>query len=171
MTHSEPVDLAPTTKTVLTSGFRTSAVILTLTLALLAVGAGYGRLRFGSISAALDSLRGRLVHVDERDKSISGVRAGSQVVVSYALTNISERPVSLIGASSSCSCTVVQDPPMTLASSETGTVSVRISTSEDKPTLSGTIRLFTDEPRSPEIALKHTVRDAHSLATALRPEK
>ena len=169
MTETEPIDLNLTSKTVRASRFRTLAVILSLTLALLAAGTGYGRLRFGSVSATVDSLRGQLVLVDEHAKSISGVQAGSQVVVSYALTNISDRPVRLIGASPSCSCTVIQDLPMTLAASETRTVSARITTSEDNPNSSGTIRLFTDEPRSPEIALNYTVRAAHSLAAVGRP--
>jgi hypothetical protein len=111
MSETEPVDLNLTSKTVGPTGFRTLAVILSLTLAVLAVGAGYGRLRFGSVSATVDSRRGQSLLVDERAKSVSGVQAGSQVVVSYAVTNISDRPVRLIGASSSCSCTVIQDLP------------------------------------------------------------
>jgi hypothetical protein len=58
---------------------------------------------------------------------------------------------------------------MTLASSETRTVSAQITTSEDNPNLAGTIRLFTDEPGSPEIALNYTVSAAHSLAATVRP--
>lgn len=165
----QPADPNLTSSRVCLSGFRTPAVTLSLTLGLLAAGAGYGRLRFGSVSATLDSLRGRSVLVDERAKSIIGVRPGSQVVMSYALTNISDRPVRIIGSSSSCECTTIEEMPITLPPSETRTVSARITISEHNPNSSGTLRLFTDEPRSPEIALSYTVRADHSLAAKVGP--
>ena len=77
MSDPAPLDLNVPKKPAWLAGLRLLATILAVTLGLLAAGAGYGRLRFGSVSAALHYLGGRVVLVDERAKAISGVAAGS----------------------------------------------------------------------------------------------
>ena len=125
---------------------------------MLGLGAGYGRHRFGSMSAALAYLRGERLLVDESSKTIDDVRSGSEIVVRYGFTNWAAHPVKLLGMSSSCSCTVVEDLPMTLAASETKAVSVKIKVDEGRPDFTGSIRVFTDDPRSPEIILSYSLR-------------
>jgi hypothetical protein len=149
-----------TSKASVRAALRSSGVILVLTLTFLALGAGYGRYRLGSVSAALAFLRGGRLLVDEPVKSIDGVRAGSQVVISYTLANLSGRPLKLVGMAASCTCTVIEDIPMTLAMSETKMVTAKIKTSDGESDLSGSIRLFTDDIHSPEITLAYLVRFA-----------
>ena len=96
--------------------------------------------------------------MDERFKTINGALPGSVVEAAYAVTNTSGRRLKLIGAVPSCTCSTVMDLPFTFAPWETKTVTVRIKVSETARDVSGTMRLFTDEPRSPEIVLNYIVR-------------
>jgi len=136
---------------------RSSVVILLLVAGFLGLGAAYGRHRFGSVAATLAYLGGERLLVDDLSKSVSGVKAGSPVVVRYTLTNLTGHPVTLVGKMASCSCTNIEGLPLTLAMSETRAVSATITLSKDKPDLSGTIRLFTDDLHTPEIALAYSV--------------
>ena len=139
-------------------------VILTLFLALtfLTVGAGYGRYRFGSFSAALAYLRGEHILVDDPVQSVGASHAGGSVMVRYALTNLSAQPIKLVGVESSCACTEVQGLPTTLAALEKKEVSAKITVSEGRSNFSGSVRLFTDDDHSPIIGLKYSVRTVPS---------
>ncbi len=163
MTKTEANEPIPTVKTYSRSRLRNLAISSSLTLIILAALAGYGRFRFGSFSAALDFARGEAILVDERAKMISGVHPGNQIVATYSLTNNSGRPLKLIGVVPSCTCTTVESLPLTLAPSETKTITARIKFSEAAPNFSGSMRLFTDEPSSPEIVLSYTLHAAQDM--------
>lgn len=144
----------------ITIGWRLPFRVLSLTLIILAISAGYGCARFGSLAAALAAVRGDPLVVDQLFKSISGVRPGSRVALRYALTNVSGHPIRLLGARTSCSCTVVGDLPITLAASETRLLKVLIATREDQAAFDGSIRLYTDDLRSTEIVVGYSLHFA-----------
>jgi len=133
------------------------ALVLCLTAVLLTLAAGFARHRFGSVAASIAYLRGEHVAVDEPLKSLVGIQGGSRLVVRYGLTNRSGHPIKLVGATSSCSCTAVEDLPKTLAAFEKQSVQVKITVAEDRSDFSGSIRLFTDDLDSQDVVLKYSV--------------
>jgi len=169
MTEAAPSHLELPTRTHLRSAFRKMLVVLLMTLALLTLGVGYGRYRFGSVPAALAYLRGERLLIDEPLQSISGVHPGSQIVVPYALTNLTGRPVKLVGMATSCSCSVIEELPIAIAAAETRMVAVTIKIAENRSDFSGSLQLFTDDPHSPEIDLGYSVR-VDSSASAREPQ-
>ena len=162
MTATATPELKMTKKAGIKAVIRTSIITLLMTLAFLALIAGYGRHRYGSVSASLAYLRGERLLVDKPYQAIGGVHPGGQVVVRYAVTNESEHSVNLIGMTCSCTCTIVENLPKTLGASETKIVSARVNLAEGKTDVSGAIRLYTDDPHSPEIPLAFSVRAAKS---------
>ncbi len=158
MTAITSSDVGSMTKTGIKAAIRACTTPLLLSLALMVIGAGYGRYRFGTLSATLAYLHGERILVDDPSQSFDGTHAGGHVVVRYALTNLSGRPVNIIGMTCSCTCTIVEDMPKSLGTLETKVVSARVNLSEGKTDVSGSIRLYTDEPHSPEISLTFSVR-------------
>lgn len=132
---------------------------------ILAVGAGYGHLRFGSLSAALSAMRGDSLLANPAYQVVNGVHPGSRVRVQYALTNASDRPIKVIGINTSCSCTTVADIPMSLAPRQTKSVTATIVTREGQVGLDGSIRIYTDEPSSAEVVIGYSVRFVQASRT------
>ena len=131
--------------------------VLSLTLVILGIGAGYGYSRFGSIAAAFSAMRGDLLLVDQPLQSVDGIRPGARVTLRYTFTNVSGHPIKLIGATSSCTCTMMEDLPLTLAASETRSVTAIIKTRESPPVFDGSIVVYTDERRCAEIVLGYSL--------------
>jgi hypothetical protein len=130
---------------------------LFLTVVILGVSASYGHARFGSIAAALSAMRGDSLVVDQPLKSLDGVRPGSRVEIRYLVTNVSNRPIQILGAATSCTCTMMENIPMTLAASESKSVTAKVRTCEDEPESAGSIRLYTDDLKSPELRLDYSL--------------
>jgi len=124
------------------------------------MSAGYGHARFGSIAAALSAMRGDSLLVDQPLKSLDDVRPGSRVEIRYVLTNVSNRPIRILGAATSCTCTMMENLPMSLAARESGSVTAMIRTRDDEPESAGSIRLYTDDLKSPEIMLNYNLQFA-----------
>jgi hypothetical protein len=120
----------------------------------LALFAGMGWYRFGSFTNAKAYLRGERLLVADGARSLGDVPAGTKLTLEYAVTNLTGHPVRLLGARPSCSCTVIDDLPATLAAFETRSIPVVVDTSEGgKEALAGTVDVFTDEPRSQTLRL------------------
>ncbi len=147
---------APKPHTVLRSILATIGIAAVL----LSLAAGFGRYRFGSTSAALAYLRGAHIFVPVPVATLTDAKAGSQVTASFALTNLASFPVTLVGSTTSCSCTVLDDLPMTLAVGETTVIKAKISIDQGQGDFSGTIRIFTDDISLAEIKLGYAIRVA-----------
>jgi len=158
MTQMEPQVHHSASGAVLKGNWRLTLLAFSLTLIILGIGAGYGFARFGSFAAAMSAMRGDVLLVDQPLKSVDGIRPGTRVALRYALTNASNRPIKLIGVSTSCTCTLVEGLPITLAPSETRSITATITTREGESVLDGSIRLYTDHPRSAEIVLGYSLR-------------
>lgn len=137
---------------------RASVPVILVAAVLLTITASYGAHRFGSIESAISYLKGDRIIVDKAFKTVSAHRPNEQVVVDYRLTNISGRPVKLAGVATSCTCTAVDGVPTILESKETRVFSARIAADEIKDALTGEIRIFTDEPSTPELKLSYKVQ-------------
>ncbi len=152
--------------------WRGGLLIVALTSVFLALFAGFGWYRFGSFAHAKAYLRGERLLIDDRDRSFGDLPAGSTLTLHYAVTNLTGRPVRLLGAQPSCTCTVVDVMPMTLAASETRSIPVTIDTSEGgKETLAGTVDVFTDDPQFRTFRLAFAGRIVAARAPGTGPSR
>jgi hypothetical protein len=158
MMESDPKPRGPATFRSLREQKNRSLYLVILSGIILCIGAGYGYARFGSLGAALSAMNGDLLLVDQSFRAADGIRPGSRVALRYALTNLSRKPIKLIGTRSSCTCTLIEDLPVTLAGSETKWITATIKTREDQDILNGSIQLFMDDPNSAEVVLSYSLR-------------
>jgi len=126
-----------------------------ITLAILGLISGYGHFHFGSLRAAVAYLGGERLLVDQRVRSIGEVTRGYPSAFRYSLMNLTGRPVKILGARMSCSCTAVGSMPDTLPVAESRTIEFELTPSEQQPDgeITGTVRLFTDDPSHHELEL------------------
>src|SRR4051812_7290650 len=66
---------------------------------------------FGSITSASAYLAGHRLIPDTFSKSFGTVRQGQEVAVTFSLTNMTSRTITILGTRSSCSCMIVNDLP------------------------------------------------------------
>jgi len=111
---------------------------------------------FGSTGASVAYLRGMSVAIEPTSHHLGEIPAGRTSAAEFVVQNLTRKPVTILGARSSCQCTVVNDLPLTLAARERR--SLRISVRPDerfirKPFVQGA-RLFVDSQDSlPEIII------------------
>ena len=132
-------------------------IALALSIVLLGGSAGIGVHRFGSLSHTLAYARGVRLLADEPTMDLGPMEAGSRMTFAFRLTNLTGRPIKLIGAQTSCSCMVVDDLPTTIPPLQSRAIPVGIEapSQADMPA-SGSVRFFTDEPDALELALGYT---------------
>jgi hypothetical protein len=92
--------------------------VLLTTGAILGVGLGIGRLRYGSFWNTIAAVRGQSVAVEPRQFSAGEVQPGESVVVSVRLRNLTTEPVRVIGSHANCGCTVTDRWPLELQPGE-----------------------------------------------------
>ena len=135
------------------SGLRRSILVNSvLAIVIVAALATYGRIRFGSLSRALAYAGGDRLFTEPADRVLGGVSSGSDHSTSFTLNNWTGHSVRLLGSKSSCSCAMVEELPSRLEASQTLRVRVRILVPKEGRSLSGVVKLFTDEPGYPEIS-------------------
>jgi hypothetical protein len=81
---------------------------------------------FGSLPAALAYLRGERIWVEPRLLDVGEGVAGDVRKVPIELTNWTNRRIRLIGGTADCSCTLLEDLPVTIPPNETRSVAVSV---------------------------------------------
>ena len=81
-----------------------------------------------------------------------------KVTVRHIITNLTSRQVTLFGSACSCSCTLVEPLPPSLSPSESVGISATIEVPRAGRSMGGNIKLFTDDPVSPELLLTYSGR-------------
>jgi hypothetical protein len=89
---------------------------------LLAV-ASYG---FGSVAAAIAYFRGERISVEPRVVDVGESQPGEVRQVIVAVKNWADSPIKLVGGTKDCSCTVLNDLPVTIPPNEARSVAVSI---------------------------------------------
>jgi hypothetical protein len=117
----------------------------------------YGMARFGSIPKAVASLRGENLIADELSKIVN-VDSGKPFSIDYTITNLTFSPIKLIGANMSCSCTSIDDLPLTIAPSKSRTIKVNVNAPGGESNFSGQVELFTDDPHRRTLVLAFVAR-------------
>ena len=87
-------------------------------VAILVILFAWSTTQFGSPMLALAYASGRRIVPDEARKSCGSMVLGQERQVVFRISNLSATPVILLGARSSCTCTVAKELPMTLKPSE-----------------------------------------------------
>jgi hypothetical protein len=104
-----------------------SAVWVVAGLALIGgVLVGLAYVSFGSVPAAIAYFRGERISVEPYVVDVGEGSAGELREVFVTLTNWTNKPVQLFGGTADCSCTVLQDLPMTIPAKESRSFTVQV---------------------------------------------
>lgn len=127
-------------------------VAAALLVALLALGGA--TLLYGSPRNAFNALRGRSIVVAEDTRSFGRASADKAVRVEYDLTNISSRPLNIVGSRMSCTCMVLAEQlPISIAAGGKRTFAVFVYPPSSPLSFRQEIRLYTDSPGQTVILL------------------
>lgn len=128
----------------------------TLTIVVTFVAIGLARLKFGSIAVALAYVRGDEAVVVPASSDFGRLSIGETAALSYRLTNLSDRPIRLMGSQSSCDCTLLAGLPRTVNSGDSLDLKATLRTSKETGVVTGRIRVFTDSNAQSEVVLAYT---------------
>jgi Protein of unknown function (DUF1573) len=107
--------------------FARNAIPVVITTAVLLVAlTTTATVRYGSPAAALAQLRGERLSVSPSVVDFGDAPGGETREAAIDLTNRTEHPLRVVGGTSDCACTVLQDLPVTVAPGETRSVTVRV---------------------------------------------
>jgi len=128
----------------------------------LIIGAGlaaFAVLRHGSLAAAIAYLEGYPLAVESYSRSVGEIHAGEPRSATFVLRNLIRKPVTIVGAKTSCGCIATGDLPLTIGAGGEGelTITVRPSERDVGCEYRHTALLYIDV-RSPPILLEVTAR-------------
>jgi len=135
--------------------------LLLTTTAILLLGAAWGWYQFGSIKDALLYVNGSRLYVSNPTVYLDRVEPGVEQLVEFRIVNHMQRSFRVIGCTTSCSCTTLETLPVSIPASGDRVIKLRYipkSGSVDRVS----IRLFTDNPSTPEIPLRIDAEPLHS---------
>jgi hypothetical protein len=140
--------------------------MIAATATILGIIIGSSWYRFGGLGPALSYSIGHHIIISEKVKDIGVVRRGMPSKFRYSLTNLTARPVKIIGAGMSCSCTSANKLPDVLPAAETQAIEIVFTPSQSQPEgeFTGMVRLFTDDLRDRELVLTFLARVGPSPA-------
>jgi hypothetical protein len=120
---------------------------------------GVASLRYGSLPAAVAAIQGRAIVADATTKSLGDMIPDRPHLVDFTLTNLSSRPVRIVGVRSSCSCVLTeQRPPLVIESGRELKLRFSAVPQASPPEFLQEIRVYTDVPSQPAVALSVTGR-------------
>jgi hypothetical protein len=124
-----------------------------LSILAMAIMAGWGVQRFGSIAAAMAYIRGDELFAVERVASFGTLAPGESRRLAFRLINTSHRSIRVVGARPSCSCMTVEGIPLVIPPSERANLTVLVRSNGRAGSIDGSMILITNSPRTPLIEL------------------
>jgi len=118
------------------------------------IAAGLALYWFGGIGPAVANLKGDRLIADSYSKSFGTAESGQIPVVVFNMTNAANRPITILGVRSSCTCVVPDDIPMTVAPRESRPLRVGLKTGLKAGRVSEQLLIYTDCKENPEILLR-----------------
>lgn len=113
----------------------------------------------GSPSAALARLRGEPISVSDRYLDFGPGHPGDQLEASVIIYNWSEQPVRLVGGTSDCSCTAIEDLPVVIEPFASTSVSIQLHVPvAQRGQLTRTVHLHTDCPEQSVVSFRVSCR-------------
>lgn len=104
----------------------TAAMVVCGYVVLLGAIAGFAHARYGSIDAAIASLRNERLSVNPGMVDMGHGTPGESHEAAVTLTNRTDQPIRLIGGTSDCSCSVLGDLPVTIPPGEARSIAVTV---------------------------------------------
>lgn len=133
----------PSSRSRLTATTKAAPFLLTL-LCLMGIGYGAAVARFGSLPRALRYLAGERLILGPARIEMHDLAVGQVRTAHLEFTNNSGKAVSILGASTPCTCLMVSDLPTTVEPGRSVRIPVEITGRADKPKLDEWVVLFTD---------------------------
>ena len=122
-------------------------------LAVLVVLGFVGWRRYGSWTAALDSLSGVSLLIDSDGGDLGKVPLDDRRTVRFQFLNRSARTLSIVGGRVTCSCLQPDPIPFGLEPGESRPFEIRFHPKPKEGRVSETLTLYTDDPRRPVVRL------------------
>jgi hypothetical protein len=137
-------------------------VMATSSLLLIALSLS-AKFAFGSMHAAVHWIYGYHLFIENPvdEISLTAQQAVNPVQFAFRVVNTSSKKVTVVGASSTCTCSIVDDLPLQVPAkgSASATLTVHPNALPSTET-SGSIRLFTDDPDFPVLTMRYRVHIA-----------
>jgi hypothetical protein len=137
-----------------------SWIVTTLGITSVALAAlmGFAFFRFGSIHAALSYMAGQGLVVNSASRSFGTLDVGRKRTVVFTLSNTTDRPITVIGSRSTCTCMVAGSIPLTIPPAGKIPLEVTVRAGEKTGDIAETLHLFTDYAQTPLVRLQITGR-------------
>ncbi len=87
---------------------------------------GFLSWRYGSLDNAIHAILGETLLVDSRENSVGPMHQGDEVTTEFRVTNLMSTPARILGAQTSCTCTVPDEMPFTIPAYSSRAFRVRV---------------------------------------------
>ena len=135
-----------------------SSILITLaaTIGLASTAAIVSKSRFGSVAAGIDYLAGKRILAEASERDFGVVPVGGEATARFRMSNLTGRPVVVLGGKTSCTCAMVTGLPLTIPPRGGAdlTVVVRDRPGQGAHEVAENILLYTDSPDQPSVDLK-----------------
>ncbi len=121
---------------------------------LLALTFGALYLKFGDTRVAWAYLRGDALVVFPASVDLGRIPPAERQDFEISVKNIASRPITIIGASSTCTCLATDGLPKTIDAGQSVTLKARVVAPRDKPEFAQVLTYYTDSPESPKLAVR-----------------
>ena len=112
----------------------------------------------GTADAAVAYLRGERLFTTQSVLDFGPVRAGESAALVVELRNLTGRAVKVVGGTSDCSCTLIEDLPATIPPGGTLRATVRLTMPAGQGNFTRTATLWTDAPGHQSVPVALTGR-------------
>ncbi|RUL88082.1 hypothetical protein [Tautonia sociabilis] len=143
-----------------------TAILALLSMATMASVAAY---RFGSVGNALSFVRGERVLIESNAYALGSMPVGERRLIRYRLTNLTGRPVNVVGSQAPCSCTTLRRMPTVLPHARAEVIELEYSPIPVQAgrNYTGELKVFLDDMYLRQIELKFTAKVTAEPATHL----
>ena len=132
-----------------TCRWMTAGLISFVAVAALAFGGSL--IWFGSARTAWAHLNGQVLLVNQSTTSVGTVPHGATRPAEFAVRSLTSGPVQVIGSTSTCTCSVPKDLPLTIPPGQSRTLRFEVGASGEVGPFQQTFQLFLDVPSPPVI--------------------
>jgi hypothetical protein len=128
------------------------------------------KVAFGSANNALHWLYGCHLFVEKpvNDAWLTVEQASRPVQIEFRIVNYSAKDVDIIGASSTCSCSIVQDLPLRVPASGSAKTVLTVHMTTAGEDRAGSIDLYTNDPDCPDLRLGYRIHTNSTSPTPVR---
>lgn len=125
-----------------------------------AIMASFAVYRFGSVGNALLFVRGDRVLIRSRVHTLGTVPVGEKRFIRYELTNLTGRPVNVVGHQAPCSCTTVLKLPAVLPHARAETIELEYCPTPEQAgsSYTGELKVFLDDTYVRQLDMRFTAK-------------